>query len=153
MACAAGANDWRPPLSGLSVDLEIEIGKVEIRADVERRAVGEVIGDMLGFAKEALAEEDEGRKNVAAVLTAAAFEDVVRKVATALAGVQGKPKLSEVLESLKQAKVLVGAPFTTAQSFLKFRNDALHADRANIDQAVVRSCLVFTEQLVHQYLS
>jgi hypothetical protein len=47
-----------------------------------------------------------------------------------LAGVVGRPPLSDVLTALKNAKVLEGATFTTAQSYLKFRNDALHADWA-----------------------
>ena len=102
-------------------------------ARVERRAIGEVIADMLGLAKEALHHGEKSR-NVAAVLTAAAFEDTIRKMGATLANVQGRPDLANVLTALKTAKVIVGAPLTTAQGYLKFRNDALHADWANLDQ-------------------
>jgi hypothetical protein len=119
---------------------------------VERRAIGEVIADMLGLAKEALGYGEKSR-NVAAVLTAAAFEDTIRKMGATLANVQGRPDLADVLTALKTAKVIVGAPLTTAQGYLKFRNDALHADWANLDQATVSSCLAFTEGLLMQHFS
>jgi hypothetical protein len=119
---------------------------------VERRAMGEVIADMLGLAKEALGHGVKSH-NVAAVLTAAAFEDTIRKMGATLANVQGRPDLADVLTALKNAKVLIGAPLTTAQGFLKFRNDALHADWANLNQATIGSCLAFTEGLVMQHFS
>jgi len=78
---------------------------------------------MLALAKEALANGSEGAKNVAAVLTAAAYEDAIRRMAATVASVPGRPDLANVLTALKGAGVLVGAPFTTAQSYLKFRND------------------------------
>ncbi|OFV92937.1 MAG: hypothetical protein A3H95_12635 [Acidobacteria bacterium RIFCSPLOWO2_02_FULL_64_15] len=129
---------------------EIEAGLV---GSIERRATGEVIADMLLLAKEALRERSDGAKNVAAVLTAAAYEDTVRKMGATLAAVTGRPELSEVLTSLKIANVLVGAPLTTALGYLKFRNDALHADWEKLDAAVVSSCLAFVEGLVLQHLS
>ena len=108
---------------------------------------------MLGLAKEALSEGSEGAKNVAAVLTAAAYEDTMRKMGATLVNVQGRPDLSDVVTALKNANVLVGAPLTTALGYLKFRNDALHADWPRLDRAVVGSCLTFVEHLVLQHLS
>ena len=121
--------------------------------NLERRGAGEVLADMLGLAKEALSGGTDGAKNVAAVLTAAAFEDTVRKMGSTLANVHGRPDLAHVLTALKVAGVLVGAPFTTAQGYLKFPNDALHADWAKLDRAVVGSCLAFVEHLVLQHFS
>jgi hypothetical protein len=129
---------------------DVEAGLV---GDIQRRATGEVLADMLGLAKEAFADAQEGTRNVAAVLTAAAFEDTIRKMGATLASVQGRPDLANVLVALKNAKVLVGAPATTAQSYLKFRNDALHADWAQLNDALVGSCLAFVEHLVLQHLS
>lgn len=120
---------------------------------IERRAAGEVIADMLGLAKEALARGSDAGRNVAAVLTAAAFEDTIRKMGATLAGVQDRIDLADVLNALKDAKVLVGAPFTTAQSYLKFRNDSLHADWTQLTPAVVGSCVSFTEGLLLQHFS
>ena len=124
---------------------DIEAGLV---SNIQARAIGEVVADFLLLAKEALAEASDGGKNVAAVLAAAAFEDAVRKMGTALASVHDRRALADVLTALKAAKVLEGAPLTTAQSYLKFRNDALHADWAKIDRAVVASWIAFVEQLI-----
>jgi hypothetical protein len=129
---------------------DIEAG---VLGSIERRGAGYVLADMLDLAKQALAENTDDAKNVSAVLTAASFEDTIRRMGTGLADVQDRPPLSSVLEALKNAGVLVGAPFTTAQSYLKFRNDALHADWANINPAVVGSCLAFVELLLLQHFS
>jgi hypothetical protein len=129
---------------------DVELGLV---GNIERRAAGEVIADMLGLAKEALSDGSDGARNVAAVLTAAAFEDTIRRMGATLAKVQGRPDLFDVLTALKESKVLVAAPHTTAQSYLKFRNDSLHADWARLNAAVVGSCITFTEALLLQHFS
>lgn len=121
--------------------------------NVQRRAAGEVFADMLSLAKEALQERSAGAKNVAAVLTAATFEDTVRKMGSTFANVNDRRDLADVLTELKKAGILEGAPFTTALSYLKFRNDALHADWDKLDAAVVGSCLTFVEQLVLRHFS
>jgi hypothetical protein len=133
-----------------SMRAEVEQGLV---GNVERRTTGEVLGDMLTLAKEALDEGTTDAKNVAAVLTAAAYEDTVRRLAAAKAAVNGRPKLQVVVEALKTADVLRGAEFTTAQGYLKFRNDSLHADWANVSAAVVGSCLAFTEGLLLKHFA
>jgi hypothetical protein len=46
----------------------------------------------------------------------------------ALAGVQGRPDLADVVTALKRASVLQGASVATAVGFLKCRNDALDAE-------------------------
>lgn len=137
----------RPAAQGVlrSLRAEVEQGLV---GNVERRTTGEILSDMLTLAKEALHEGTTDAKNVAAVLTAAAYEDTVRRLAAAKAVVSGRPKLQVVLEALKTADVLRGAEFTTAQGYLKFRNDSLHADWATISAAVVGSCIAFTERLL-----
>lgn len=129
---------------------DVEAGLV---GNIERRAMGEVIADMLGLAKEALGSDGDGAKNVAAVLTAAAFEDTIRRMGASLANVEGRPDLQGVITALKQAQVLSGAPLSTAVGYLRFRNDALHADWARLDRAVVASCLAFVEGLVLRHLS
>lgn len=142
----------RPAAQGAlrSLRAEVEQGLV---GSVERRATGEVLGDMLTLAKEALGEGTPDAKNVAAVLTAAAYEDTVRRLAAAKAVLGGRPKLQVVLEALKAADVLRGAEFTTAQGYLKFRNDSLHADWATVSAAVVGSCIAFTEGLLLKHFA
>jgi hypothetical protein len=128
-----------------SLRSELQTGLV---STIALRAAGESIGDFLALAKQALEDEREQARNVAAVLAAAAFEDAVRRMGSSLAEVQGRPDLKDVLTALKQKQVLAGPSVTTAQGYLKFRNDALHADWKSIDRAVIGSCLAFTEGLV-----
>lgn len=151
VAFAFGETVW-PVVQGSlrAMKADVEAGIV---GQIERRAVGEVIADMLGLAKEALSDGSDGARNVAAVLTAAAFEDTVRRLGSSSAGVQDRPDLADVLMALKNARVLVGAPLTTAQSYLKFRNDALHADWTKLTPAVIASCLSFTEGLLLQHFA
>ena len=87
------------------------------------------------------------------VLAAAAYEDVIRRMGSELASVEGRPKLSEVLEVLKREGVLKDAQFTIAQGYLKFRNDALHADWEKIEQPSIDSVLAFTERLILDHFS
>ena len=49
--------------------------------------------------------------------------------------------------------VLVGPSVSTASGYLKFRNDALHADWKHIRPEVTGSCLAFVEGLLLQHFS
>lgn len=129
---------------------ELENGLVtNLRTSIE----GEVLGDLLALSKEALSANSEETKNVAAFLSAAAFEDCVRRLGTEKAGVQGRPKLELVLASLKDAGVLRGGTISLSNSMLKFRNDSIHADWANVSRAQVESCLALTDSLLREYFS
>lgn len=129
---------------------ELEGGLVgAIRAQV----AGEVFGELVGLGKEILEDQTESAKNVSAVLIAAAFEDLMRRMGTELAGVAGRPKLEEVVIRLKEADVLKGGEIGTAQSYLKFRNDSLHANWANVHESQVRSCTAFIESLLLKHFS
>lgn len=95
----------------------------------------------------------DAAKNVAAVMIAAAFEDLMRRMGTELAGVGGRPSLQEVLTTLKDAGVLKGGETGVAQSFLKFRNDSLHADWANVSRVQVESCIAFIDGMLLKHFS
>jgi hypothetical protein len=111
---------------------------------------GEVLGELMTIAREALAEN---RLNVAAVLTAAAFEDCMRRLAHEKAGLTSRLKLEQVLAELKNKGVLSGGEPAVAQSFLKFRNDSLHADWQNVKESQVSSCLALLDSLIVKHLS
>src|SRR5207248_2452638 len=100
-----------------------------------------------------LEDDTESAKNVSAVLVAAAFEDLIRRMGTELASIVGRPKLEEVVNALKNAGVLKGGEVATAQSYLKFRNDALHADWAKVQKSQVTSCTAFVEALLVNHFS
>jgi hypothetical protein len=52
-----------------------------------------------------------------------------------LAGITDRPKLEQVISTLKDKGILKGGEVGTAQSYLKFRNDSLHADWNNVTEA------------------
>lgn len=133
-----------------SLQADVEGGLV---GRIELRAAGQTLGDFLVLAKDSLSHSEPASKNVAAVLAAAAFEDTVRQMGERLAGVLERPKLADVLVALKTQGVLTGPSIATAQGYLKFRNDALHANWEQIDRAVVGSCVAFTEGLLLAHFS
>jgi hypothetical protein len=114
---------------------------------------GEIFGELVTLAKQILADQTEAAKNVAAVLVASAFEDLVRRMGSELAGVTGRPGLQEVVMALNKAAVLKGGEVATAQSFLKFRNDSLHADWTIVQRSQVESCSAFIEALLLKHFS
>src|SRR5271156_2104598 len=104
---------------------EIESGLI---ANLREQIAGEVFGELVALGKNTLSDGTESAKNVAAVLIAAAFEDIIRRMGTELAGISGRPKLEEVITALKNANVLTGSEVGIAQSYLNFRNKSLHAE-------------------------
>lgn len=122
---------------------------------VRLRAVvaGEILEGLLRLAKEILVDRTEEAKNTAAVLVAAAYEGLMRSMGEEFAGVAGRPKLEELIGILKAASVLRGGEVGTAQSYLKFRNDSLHADWRNVDRPQVESCLAFSEALLVKHFT
>jgi len=114
---------------------------------------GEVLGEMIRLSKDALEEKVEPAKNVAAVLTAAAYEGLLRKMGEEFANVLDRPKLELVIGKLKDCDVLKGGQVATALSYLKLRNDSLHADWHNVDRSQVESCLAFCESLLLKHFA
>jgi uncharacterized membrane protein YeaQ/YmgE (transglycosylase-associated protein family) len=126
---------------------EIKGGLVQ---NIRLGIVGEVLADLVSMAREAL---NERSVSVAAVLTAAAFEDLMRRLGQEKAGIRGRIKLDQVLIELKEKGVLQGGEPGVAQSFLKFRNDSLHADWNNVTESQVSSCLGLLDSLIIKHLS
>jgi hypothetical protein len=133
-----------------NVIAEIEGGLiVSLRAQV----AGEIFAELVGLGKETLDDDTDTAKNVSAVLIAAAFEDLIRRMGSELAGVVGRPKLEEVVTALKTAGILKGGEVGIAQSYLKFRNDSLHADWSKVQKSQVQSCIAFIEALLVKHFS
>jgi hypothetical protein len=113
---------------------------------------GEILADLIKLSRTTLKEPGDDAKNVAAVLTAAAFEDVMRKLSD-LKGLPEHDRLQDVLIALKNAGVLQRTEVTTAQSYLSFRNNALHAKWSEVDRPVVQSAVGFTEQIILKHFT
>jgi hypothetical protein len=131
-----------------SLIADIEAG---LTGNIAMQVSGEVLGDLLGLAREALDTEGESQQKVAAVLVAAAFEDTLRRLAETKAGITDRPKLDVVVDRLKTAGVLVGVTVSNAKGFIKFRNDSLHADWKNVREPTISSCLAFVEGLLREH--
>jgi hypothetical protein len=133
-----------------SIVAEIESGLiVNIRAQV----AGEVMSELVGLGKEILANGTDPATNVSAVLIAAAFEDLMRRMGSELASVVGRPKLEDVVVALKTAGVLNGSEVGIALSYLQFRNHSLHAEWAKVEKSQVQSCIGFIEALLLKHFS
>jgi len=135
----------------------LENAKAELDAglagSLRQQMTGAVLTDFIGLARSVLGDPGDGAKNVAAVLAAAAFEDTIRRMGRELAGVMGRDDLANVIDALKKAGVLQAPQLGIAVSYLKFRNDALHADWQTIDRASVNSVLGFVEQLLVRHFA
>lgn len=129
---------------------ELDAGLI---ANLRVAIAGEVLAELVRLAKEIMADRNDGATNVSAVLIAAAYEDLIRKMGAEFGGVTDRPKLEQVIVALKIAGVLKGGQVGIAQSYLKFRNDSLHADWNNVDRSQVESCLAFVESLLLKHFS
>lgn len=74
----------------------------------ETRSPCEVLSELVALGKEVLADDTDAAKNASAVLIAAAFEDLMRRMGAELAGVIGRPYLEQVIRALKSADILKG---------------------------------------------
>jgi hypothetical protein len=132
---------------GVLYNLSEEI-KAGLLSSIERTVTADVLSDIVQLAHAALGTSGDGSKNVAAVLTAAAYEDTLRRLAKEYSGVIGQDKLESVIGKLKDAKVLVPPQLGVVQGYLSFRNHALHAEWEKIDRGTVISALSLIEELL-----
>jgi hypothetical protein len=133
-----------------NIKAELQAGLIK---SVRALIAGEIVSELLGLAKEILSDNSESTKNVGAVLVAAAFEDTIRRLGSDFGGVSSRPSLQDVITVLKEKSVLKGGEPTTALSYLKFRNDSLHADWSNVQRSQVESCQAFVEALLVKHFS
>lgn len=139
-----------PGIAGLLENLKREV-QHGLLGSLKNRFAGEILSDFIVLAREAAGENAEGAKNVAAVLAAAAFEDTIRRMGLEFAGITDRPNLSEVIIKLKEKGILKGSQVGIAQSFLNFRNNALHADWNKIEKASIESVLGFVQELLSKH--
>ena len=114
---------------------------------LERKVSGEVFGDFIAAAKNALAEDN---KDVAAVLACAALEDALKRFANSNGlNVDGKD-MSEVIGALKSKSLVGGSLKSILETMPRTRNAAMHADWAKITTTEVGGVIGFTEQFLLQ---
>jgi hypothetical protein len=123
---------------------ELDAGLV---GSLQRTITGEVLTDFIHLARTALEEKGDEAKKVAAVLAASVYEDTIRRLALTN-GIPHIEKLADVLTSLKDKGLLQGSQVGIANSYLNFRNNALHAQWDKVEREAVVSVLGFVEQLL-----
>jgi hypothetical protein len=114
---------------------------------------GELLAELIRLGKDALEEHGPEAKNIAAVLVAAAFEGTMRRMGEELAHISGRPDLQDIITALKNANILRGGAVGTAQSYLKFRNDSLHADWDKVERPQIQSCIGFLDEILLRHFS
>jgi hypothetical protein len=133
-----------------AADRELKAGLI---VNLRVAVAGEVLTELIRLAKDILVDRTEAATHTGGVLVAAAYEGLLRRMGEEFAGVTSRPKLQDVIAALKDAGVLKGGQVGTAQSYLRFRNDSLHADWNAVDRSQVDSCLVFAESLLLKHFS
>ena len=118
-----------------------------IAASIRALAKGEVLGDFIALAREAL---NSGADKVAAVLAAAALEETLKQLG-AENGVDVYTRdFRGVVQKLKDANVLTGAQPGLANGYSTFRDRAFHGQFDQIERATTESALAFAEGLALQ---
>jgi hypothetical protein len=112
----------------------------------------EILGSFIKLAHGVLDEFGENGKDVAAVLTAAAFRDTIRYLANKN-GLEERDELSEILEELREEGILRNTQAGNTQSYLSFCNKALRAEWTEVDMCAVKNTLAFTEALLAKHFS
>jgi hypothetical protein len=113
--------------------------------NTELRISGEVFGDFVALAKQAL---NEGHKDVAAVLACAALEDALKRYAVSKNLTVADKSMSDVVNSLKAEGLVGGAQKSLLDAMPRVRNFAMHAEWAKISEPEVSSVIAFVEQFL-----
>ncbi len=152
-----GSNNIR--ISKLTKTKDILIGQLKaIKSDIEKdlisnlekQTIGSVVADFISLAK---SSAEDGNKDVASVLAAAAIEDSLKRYGM-LNELQVDDKdMSEVINALKAKGLLKGPQASIVTSYTKLRNKAFHAEWDKIEMADVKSLIGFTEGFILKNLS
>lgn len=113
--------------------------------NVDLRVSGEVFGDFVGLAKNALSE---GHKDVAAVLACAALEDALKRYAAVNAIAVDEKSMQDVVNALKAKGLVSGAQKSLLDTMPKIRDFAMHANWSKLSEPDVSSVIGFVEQFL-----
>jgi hypothetical protein len=117
---------------------------------LESSLTGELLGDFVTLAKEALTE---GYKDVAAVLASAALEDTLKKYATSKGLEVGTKNMHEVVNALKSEGLVTGAQKSLLDIMPKLRDYAMHANWDKITPAEAGGIIGFVENFLLSHFS
>ena len=136
-------------LEGYLRELKSAISEGRI-VNIQSEVRGEVLGDFLALAREAL---HEGQKDVAAVLACAALEDALKRCASEQGLDVEDQDMSEVVNALKSKGVIRGAQGQVLRGYVRIRNKAFHAEWDAIDVPSVNGIIAFTQIFIIEHFS
>ena len=110
---------------------------------LESNITGEIFGDFVALAKEAL---NQNNKDVAAVLACAALEDALKRHATMNGLDVSNKSMQDVVGALKSKGLVSGAQKSLLDTMPKIRDYAMHANWDKISPPDVSSVIGFVEQ-------
>ena len=97
--------------------------------------------------------DEEGFKDVSAVLACAALEDSLKKLAK-LNGLDVQDKeMSEVINALKSKSIIQGTQLKVLQSYTPLRNKSFHAEWDKLELPEIKSLISFNEEFLIKYFS
>lgn len=139
--------DYQYVLSTLLGKLNFLKGEIEqdILTTFEKEISGEVYGDLLKMAKEA---KDNNAKETAVVLSCAALEDALKRLAKINEIDTEDKTMTEVSNALKGKGFIKSTQGALIGSYIKIRNNAFHAEWNKIEMTDVSSLIAFTEQFI-----
>jgi len=147
------ASNWASPAKAHNLVLQCHGALKSFASDIEAGRLGtlrleyqgQVFADILNTAKAAIAGN---AKDVAAVLSAAALEDTLKRYAEAK-GLDVEDKdLTTVVNALKSSGLLSAPQSALLKGMVPFRNKALHAEWAKIEAAEVSGVIAFVEEFL-----
>jgi hypothetical protein len=131
-------------IKGILKNIRVEIENDLIRS-IQSEAKSDVLSDFVALSKELI---EEGRIDVASVLSCAALEDTLKKYAE-LNGLEVSNKdMSEVISALRGTSLISGTEIKLLQSYNQLRNRSFHAQWDKIDSISVKSLLSFIEEFL-----
>ena len=125
-----------------TITAEVKAGLVK---SIEDEARGEIYTDFVALAKLAL---EDNAKDVAAVLSAAALEDALKRFADSKGLDPSDKDMSQVIAMLKRNQLLKKPEAKVVQSYVTLRNKALHAEWDKINSPEVSSLIGFVQSFV-----
>ncbi len=120
---------------------------------VRVQAKGEILGDFVALARQALVEHHDDADRVAAVLTAAALEETLKQLGECAGLDVYNRDMRGVIQKLKNEGALVGAQAGVAFGYAGFRDSAFHGQFQDIERAATESALTFVEGLLSSEFS
>ncbi len=130
------------------LDAAIADCEAGLTGNLRVRAKGEVLGDFVALAREALEENGEDSDRVAGVLAAAALEETLKQLGESTSIDVYNRDMRGVIQKLKDGGVLEGPQAGLALGYSQFRDKAFHGQFEEIERATTVSALAFVEGLL-----